>query len=518
MTHFNSLRCFSGAALLFVVAAFHAATFSPAAYSQASDHSPAVFEQSPLSASILMARAISQGRIQPPGFHRFGQELGSAGSMPPVLDCTPVPCAVNNQQASEGGMPVNDTPITGNLLNLDQLLSGGADYNCPQLASFYFSSDGGSTWNVHCSDVLPAFPVGNGGPGVAFDLNNVAYATTVKTSTSGTTGVIALQTSSDRGVTWSAIAEAVSSALGGLSDGAWMQIDNSSTSPRANSIYISTTQFNKSETQSEIWAAHSTDRGATFTDVAVSPRSVLPKVVQFSNLATAANGTVYVTWLACTANGPTGNCGGTSAELLFSASSDGGTTWSKQAVMAKTDLAPDACSCAYYGSLPNTSEPMSNIPVIAVDDTTGPKAGTLYVTYYNWTGTFTQVEVISSANGGATWSAPSQPAPPSDTHDQFFPWIGVSDTSKVGVTWLDRRNDPANISYESFSGDSSNGVTFSDIQLAPELSNPFNDGFGGTFLGDFAGNIWTQKTLYAAWPDTRSGINAQNEVGGLRVH
>jgi len=514
MTCFDRWLCCSlAAAILFIGMSFHSKAASRAASSHAGDYPSSIFEHSPVSGSVLMARAITQGWI-----HLLNTSPASGIGAPPVLDCTPVPCAVPNQQASEGGMPVNDTPITGNPGTFLQLLAGGADYNCSQLAGFYFSSDGGSTWNAHCSDALATFPVGDGNPGVAFDLDNVAYITTVKTSSNGATGVIALQSSTNGGATWSAITEAVKSALGGLADKDWMQIDTTSSSPRANTIYISTTQFNQSESQSQIWVAHSTNGGATFTNVAVSGKSSMPNVVQFSDLAIGADGTVYVTWLGCTASGSNDNCAGTRAKLMLSKSTDGGTTWTKQAVMAKAQLAPDACSCAYYGNLPNTSEPMSNIPAIAVDDTTGPKAGTLYVTYYKWTGAFMQVEVISSTNGGATWSAPSQPAPPSDTHDQFFPWIGVSDTSKVGVTWLDRRNDPANINYQSFSGESSNGVTYSNVELDSAPSNPFNDGFNGKFLGDYAGNIWTRKTFYAAWPDTRSGVNAQNEVGGLRVH
>ena len=473
----------------------------------------APFGHSPFSASMLMARAIS------------GKQLPAGDSLAdllrpiqaPVLDCSPVPCAVNNQQASEGGEPVSDTPISANPDNLDQLLTGGMDYNCSQLAAFYFSRDGGSTWNVHCSDVLSSFPEGLGNPGVAFDLKNVAYITAAKSSASGA-GVVAIQKSANQGSTWTTIRAAVIAALGGLVDKPWMAIDDTAASPRANAIYISSTQFNAAGTQSEIFVAHSTNGGNTFTNVAASPISTLPKVVQFSNLAAAADGTVYVAWLSCTANGPTGNCGGTKANLLFAKSTDGGATWSRQAVMASAQLAPDACSCAFYGSLPNTSEPMSDIPVLAVDNTPGSRGGTIYVAYYTWTGQFMQVNVISSSDGGAMWSAPAHPAPPSDTHDQFFPWISVSATSKAGVTWLDRRNDPANLLYESFSGNSSDGVHFSNLQLASEPSNPLNDGFGGTFLGDLAGNVWTQKTLYTTWPDTRTGVNAQNEAGGLRVH
>jgi hypothetical protein len=47
-------------------------------------------------------------------------------------------------------------------------------------------------------------------------------------------------------------------------------------------------------------------------------------------------------------------------------------------------------------------------------------------------------------------------------------------------------------------------------------SNPFNDGFGGSFMGDYTGNIWSETTLFASWTDTRSGI-AQDEVGGYKI-
>ena len=201
--------------------------------------------------------------------------------------------------------------------------------------------------------------------------------------------------------------------------------------------------------------------------------------------------------------------------MLVSKSTDGGVTWSAPVTMASPTLAPDNCG-AFYGCLPNTFERVSNIPVIAIDNSTGPNAGHLYVVYYNWTGAQLKVYVTHSADGGTTWSAGAAVAPATATHDQFFPWLNVSARGTVGVTWLDRRNDAANINYDAYASVSTNGgATFTVNQkLTSVMSNPFNDGFGGGFMGDYSGNAWDGSTLFASWMDSRTGSFMQDEVGG----
>ncbi|MEO6989958.1 MAG: hypothetical protein ABI346_01785, partial [Candidatus Baltobacteraceae bacterium] len=107
---------------------------------------------------------------------------------------------------------------------------------------------------------------------------------------------------------------------------------------------------------------------------------------------------------------------------------------------------------------------------------------------------------------------------PSDTHDQFFPWLSVSTFGAVGVTWMDRRNDPSNFSYQEFGAASlDGGSTYPNVQLASGLSNPNNDGFGDGFIGDYTGNAWSVGKLYASWTDTSTGPPSSDFVGGLRV-
>jgi len=105
----------------------------------------------------------------------------------------------------------------------------------------------------------------------------------------------------------------------------------------------------------------------------------------------------------------------------------------------------------------------------------------------------------------------------STSHDQFFPWLTTNAFGDVGVTWLDRRLDANNVNYDAFATTSGNGggSYAASTRLSSVSSNPFNDGFGSGFMGDYTGNIWSRRTIFASWTDTRSGI-AQDEVGGFR--
>ncbi|HEY8696586.1 MAG TPA: sialidase family protein, partial [Rhizomicrobium sp.] len=283
-----------------------------------------------------------------------------------------------------------------------------------------------------------------------------------------------------------------------------------------NTLYLSATEVTGTKS-SRIVVSRSTDGGATWNLVNVDTLQIYPKVDQFSDLAVADDGTVYVSWMRCTANGPTNDCGGTTASMWFSKSINQGANWSAPTMINDVDLAPDNCG-AFYGCLPNTSVPVSNVPVIAVDNSASPTHGNLYVIEYTWRGFYMKTQVTVSSNGGSVWGSPIRVTPSSDTHDQFFAWINVANNGTVGVSFLDRRNDQANIDYDAFSAYSTNGgASYKDLQLSTVSSNPFNDGFGGSFLGESTGSGWGAgaKHLFAAWPDTRTGTSSQDEVGGL---
>jgi hypothetical protein len=419
-----------------------------------------------------------------------------------------------NVQASPGPYPSNETPIAANPANSAQLLTGANDYNCPSLQGFYTSGDAGQTWSHTCLGLLPG-AFGEGDPVVGYDLNGTAYAGGIDASF--TEWDIALEKSTDNGTTWSAPVKAVGPLFaGGVTDKPWLTVDTNSGSPYANSLYVSVTQFDPSS-NSAISLSYSRDGGNTWSMSVVDPEQFYPWVDQFSDVAVAPDGTVYVSWMRCLANGSTGDCGGTTASLLISKSTDGGATWSAPSTVASVNLAPDGCSCAFYGSLPNTAVRVSEIPSISVSPA-GGQIGRVYAAYYNWTGSYMQVRVSRSSDGGTTWDGGTAMVP-GDTHDQFFPWLSVNQHGFVGVSWMDRSVDPNNVNYAEFASRSTDGGNnyTGAVQIATAISNPFNDGFGGFFLGDYTGNVWSGKTgntLYASWADTRNGFDGQDYVGG----
>jgi hypothetical protein len=461
--------------------------------------------RSPVSGSVLVAMALRSGRTRVPYIYQ--------GQVNPfALTCSPVPCTTPNVQASGGGNPVNETPIAVDPKTAKHLLTGGNDYNCPNTQGFYASSNKGSTWNHTCLGNIPGGG-GLGDPVVGYDLMHNAFIGGIDSSGSGS--VIVLEKSTNNGGSWSSAHLAVSAISPyNFIDKPWMQIDNTPTSQWPNWIYISTTEFDPSN-NTLMAVAHSTDGGVTFTNVGVD-HVTYPMIDQFTDLAIGKDGSVYLTWMRCSATGPTSDCGGTTSMIMFSKSLDGGMTWSAPKLVAKANLAPDSCG-AFYGCLPNTGERVSNVPAVDIDRTTGPFSNRLYVTMYNYTGNKLQVLVSRSTNGGATWKKPVVVS--TITQDQFFPWLTTNSASGVvGSTWLDRRNDPANINYDMYASTSlDGGVTFTPaVRVSTVSSNPFNDGFGGSFMGDYTGDIWSGATLFASWTDTRSGI-AQDEVGGYKI-
>jgi hypothetical protein len=462
---------------------------------------------SPVSTGVLMSRAIRAGKIHPTG--------SASQSSPLDLTCSPAPCALPNQNVSMSSVLANETPVVVNPKNSLQILSGANDYACPNIQGYYTSSDGGSTWSRTCLNAI-AGDFGEGDPGVAYDLHGGAYIDGID----AIHGIV-FERSTNNGTTWGPPEIAVPPFFsGGLTDKPWMQIDTFPTSPHANNMYISVTEFDSSETNIVPTVSVSSNGGKTWSaPVTIDTTQVFPNVDTFTDITTGADGTVYVSFMRCTASPSTGECAGTKATFFLVKSTDGGTTWTAPTEITTAMLAPDPEGCCFYGTLPNTDERMSDIPVIGVDNSTGPHAGSLYMVYYTWTGSQMKVLTVFSRNGGTTWSTPVAVTPKTATHDQFFPWLEVGSHGQVGVSWMDRRNDPSNINYEAFSSYSINGgETYStNLQLSANPSDPFDDGFGGFFIGDYTGNAWAGTTLYVTYTDTTTGID-QDFLTGELVH
>jgi len=347
---------------------------------------------------------------------------------------------------------------------------------------------------------------------VGYDLNGVAYIADGYGDSEGLGyGLIALQKSSD-GVNWSPPRIALGSPnMYRQPLYASLAVDRSAQSPYANNLYVSAVVLNEPlQNKNQVVVSHSTDRGTNWKAVAVAPTQTSPAEDTFTALTIGKDGTVYLTWLYCPGSGLDAGCNNSRAYMVFSKSTDGGNTWSTPNLMTIVTM-------PFEWTLPNTTVSVDNYPAIGVDNSDGPYAGSLYVVMYNWTGTYLRVQVIHSTDGGSTWSKPVPVAPASANHDQFFPWLSVSPMGLVGVSWLDRRNDPANVDYQAFAAISTDGgQSFrSNVQLTTAFSNP-NDNNGS--MGSYTGNTWAGPDFIAAWMDDSNSQYLQDVVGGIRLH
>jgi hypothetical protein len=441
--------------------------------------------------------------------------VGAANSLSSLsLACSPAPCVLPPTLASEGTSANIYAPIAASPKNPRQVIVGSDDGNCGQFTQvgFHVSNNAGSTWSTACLTTFSDFgrewePLDL--PLVGYDLKGAAYIAGYYQDTEGKGfSLMGIEKSTD-GVTWSTPTAAVGNG-GSAIFYASLSVDQTSSSPYANSIYVSGMNLNTTQ----ILVSRSRDGGNTWTQAVVAMN---PTSIDYDpSLVVGKDGTVYMTWMHCPPAGSDTYCADSIENVAFSKSSDGGVTWSQPKIITKVLEVPNTCMCFPFGGLPNTTVVgVPNTPALGVDN-----SGRLYATMFAWTGTYMRVQVIHSADGGKTWSKPVPLAPPSDTHDQFFPWLSVSPTGLVGVSWFDRRNDPANISYQAYAAISfDGGVTFQpNVQLTSAFSNPDNNSSDRT-LGQYAGNTWDGSNYFiAAWMDTSNGVSSQDYIGGIRVH
>jgi hypothetical protein len=460
---------------------------------------------SPLANGPLTAQAIGVAANQQPA----NVSRATAGAPPLIGSVLP-----NVQASVNGTQQAQQTSILANPRHPSLLISDAQDYNCSTFQGIYFSTNGGASWGGSC---LPAAPGSSGGAGEAIvgwgpqTSLPIAYGGGLDSYSNGNYEVVVAR-STDDGGTWSTPVVAAGAAPNSFMDRPWLEVDHNPTSPFKGALYVSATKFNTSVTASQISVSHSNDGGQTWKQIEVDAvQNLAADVDGFSKIAIAPNGTVYVSWMRCVTT--TGNCAGAVGTMYISRSKDGGNTWSLPHRIHKVRLAPASCG-SYYGCLPNTSIQVGDMPVIAVDTSGTSTRGRLYVVDYTWSNNHMRVRVSPSADGGKTWGTPVGIA--RTTHDQFYPWINVSDAGVVGATWLDRREDPSNRNYDAFAATSvDGGATFGgNVRLSSASSNPGT----ATRMGDYTGNAWTNgvtQKLLAAWTDTRTGTQ-QDEVGGLK--
>jgi hypothetical protein len=349
------------------------------------------------------------------------------------------------------------------------LLAGWMDERATRVCGFSFSSDGGLTWskNVSIPNATGSFV---GDPAVAIDGGGTMYAVCQEYLNVGTTGNIRMMTSTDKGVTWSAIRTIQSApdkpwAGGGIAEG---------------TVFVS-------------WLGNaagikrSVDRGVTWGAI-----QSLGNIIHGTAIVTSTTGLVHVPYNLDSANN----------QLRYLRSKDNGVTYD-----AYRDLVAD------MGTFCFSCSPRQHPIVGAASDPTGKFVAITWTSVMPGGQSDDDVWLLYSKDSGDTWSRPLRVNDNTNASRQFESWVAVDDYGRAHVAWTDLRNGQ-NETWYARSADPTVG-------FEPNLQ--VTDGRGSanqSFLGDYKGIVVQGQDVIVIWQDTRNDtgdIYAARAAGAASV-
>src|SRR5215203_1304604 len=302
----------------------------------------------------------------------------------------------------------------------------------------YVTVDGGKTWKT----VPTANPTNlvQGDDVVIFSHDGIAYhvhlsfdGIRVARPARAENGMI-VNVSKDGGNTWTEGTPAINhvNTVTPFEDKPGIIVDNASASQSKGNVYLAWTRFDvygsaNPEHRSQIYFTRSTDQGQTFSmpfGISDTGGDCLDgdNTVEGAVPAVGPNGEIYVVWA-----GPLG--------LVLDKSTDGGLTFGTDKVIG--DI-PGGWDFEIEGL-----GRANGMPVTGVDLSNGPNRGTLYVNWIDARNGDPDVFVMSSKNGGDTWTSPVRVNDDAIKNGkvQFFTWMAVDPVDgSVNVFFYDRRD------------------------------------------------------------------------------
>jgi len=369
-------------------------------------------------------------------------------------------------------------------------------------ASAAYSTDGGGTWTVAEGTAPKNYRV-SGDVSLAYDASGAAllcYIAFDKLGTSNywahgaTRNGIFVRRSPDGGKTWDKEAATViaheSTPNIPFEDKPWIVADTGN-GPHRGNLYVGWTQFTLSE--SNLLFARSTDGGKTWSkpiqlnSVPGLPRDDNGALEGFHGVV-GPDGTLYTVWDA-------------REGIMMAVSHDGGLTFSKDRLIIHAGP-------GYFG-ISGVSR-SNGFPQIGM----GPRSsdgqsGNLYVSWSDYTNGDVDAFVASSADHGATWSAPVRVNndPVHNGADHFFQWMAVDPkTGAVNLVFYDRRPDNQQTRV-TLARSTDSGKSFSNYALDKEAFEAEGD-----FLGDYLAITAFGNKAFAAWAH-QTDENAKSERG-----
>jgi len=408
----------------------------------------------------------------------------------------------------------------------------GFALNPISVSGYMYSEDGGKTFVDGGQLPSPGdesigdtkFPLVFGDPEVKYLGNCVfVYASIVIEKVSDTADVqtMGVHRSKDCGKTWEGPFEVTSATNpSGIVDGGvpqdaadkeFMDVD-----PESGRVILSWTNFTPAPT-----ALGGVEIRTTYSDNLKNSATPTwsPSVVVSSTEADGqssvprfakGNHKAYVAWRRFPFPGTFFGYGNT---IALARSNDNGTTW-----QAPIETAEFFTMDQVLGN-----DRVNTSPSLAVDNSRGPRRGSVYLVYSNNnSGDGADIVFQKSTDGGKTLSNPVEiNAAPGQDRPQWFPWVSVdTQTGRVSVFYydqgIDKSGDLTEVSY-TFSDDG--GAHWS--APVPLTRIPFHAGWGNDTgqpnLGDYSQAVSQNGQFYAAYamttPPPGGFVNGQPDTG-----
>lgn len=296
-------------------------------------------------------------------------------------------------------------------------------------------------------------------------------------------------------------------------------------------------------TRNGIFVRRSPDGGKTWEPKLIAVDSVptargipfedKPYIVADVGSRSRYSGNLYIGWTEFTLD---------SSVILFSRSTDGGSTWSRparistQAGLPRDDngsvegfsgaVGPDGTLYVVWGggneimlttsrdggktfapSRPVIPTAPSYFTVAGVDRSNGfpqiaadPRTGRLFVSWSDYRNGDVDVFVASSSDGAKSWSKAVRVNDDAvhDGTDQYFQWLATDPADgSANVIFYDRRADSANTSARiTIARSLDGGRTFTNYALS---TTPFDA--KGDFIGDYTAIAASNGRVYGAWTE-----------------
>ncbi|MBE2216600.1 MAG: T9SS type A sorting domain-containing protein [Ignavibacteria bacterium] len=436
-----------------------------------------------LTTSQLFAQSTAQERLKYPlALDMKGQTFRDPGP----VNTNPDPLVFFNINISQNSAPQNEPSVKISRKDTNRVVAAwrdfryGSDPTANRRVGYSYSTNGGLTWAVSQildSTMLPGGLTRNSDPVVTVDTaGNFYIAVIAIAGVSGANLTLAVYKSTNAGVTFG---QAFICSQTGTEDKEWLTTDLSNTSPFLNSLYISWTSFSLGG----IKLTKSTNSGVNWS----TPSNVSDQTnsVQGSDICISKNGQINVVWLGFSTN----------ADVTFDRSTNGGTSFQTDIVVSTGE---------FPNGLPND---VSTFPTIAVDNSSGPRSGWLYIAFADNRNGDCDIFLTKSTNNGVNWSAPVRVNndPIGNGKLQYWPTIAVNETGNLAILFMDTRNTTSNTMIEAYIARSYDGGTsFTSEVISTEPSPTAIPGSNVRF-GDYIDLDYKGVRLVPVWTDERAG-------------